>query len=488
MPPPHRRRRALVAAAASAILVGGRSTPAGAAPAAPSAPSAPTLALQTESDVLLALGDTGPTVAAWQRQLNVAAAKGLTVDAIFGPSTELATLDFQRFFGLTPTGHVDARTRDVMRLVIAVQRDYTPLVNYMAFEAAGYPRGPSYCLELLAHPPSAWSVECTIPSRQPIDVQVAAFDHPADFGSVVFGTADPVISQVQLDLSSGGSVSADLDRNPSGLPRSVWVSPAPADDIAVIRALGADGSEVRRVVVDGDDTFLVLELGDRGPAVLHWQRQLNAVASVGLVEDGVFGWRTVQATANLQRFFGLSDDGIVGPETRQLMDQLLAALAESDGSLQAVGEPLTGDFTTVGFPGELPAALLEDVRLGGHDGFDRLVFEFGEKAPEARFRFVEEPLRERPSNRPVEVEGELFLEVTMSRASTVDLTGEEPVIVYPGPDRISAPGTGLVTEVVKVGDFENRVAWIIGLDADAAYGFETFADPARLVIDVRVPK
>lgn len=487
MPPPPSRTRAFAAtsAVASVILVGGSLSPATAVPAASSAAVG---SPEASARVLLALGDAGPTVAAWQRQLDIGTGRGMTVDAIFGPSTERATLDFQRFFGLAATGHVDARTRDVMRLVIAARSQFTPLVNYMAFEAAGYPYGAGYCMEVLAHPSTAWSVECTIPSRQPIDVQMAAFDHPDDFGSVVFGTADPVVSDVQLDLAAGGSVRADLTRDVEGLERSVWVSPAPVEDLAVIRALAADGSEVRRIVVDGDEAFLVLELGDRGPAVQHWQRQLNSVASAGLAEDGVFGWNTHLATRDLQRFFGLPDDGIVGPETRELMDALLAEPPEPDTNPQPVGEPLDGDFTTAGFPGELPPAVLDDVRLAGHDGFDRLVFDFQNGASEARFTFIERPFRRRPSNLPVDIEGEAFLEVVMSRASTADLSGDEPTIVYPGPDRISAEGTGVVTEVVKVEDFENRLAWIIGLDARAAYGFAVLDDTGHLVVDVRIPK
>ena len=481
---PSRRALAVASAGATLALVTSGFDGAAAAPAPAALPAVAQVSSQVAPEVLLALGDAGPTVAAWQRQLNVAAARGLTVDAIFGTPTELATLDFHRLFGLPATGHVDARTRDVMRLVIAERREHTTLTNLMAFEAAGYPHGMSYCVALLAHPPRAWSVECTIPTRQPIDVQVAAFDHPSGFGSVAFGTVDPVIDRVELDLASGGSVTADLTREAAGVDRSIWISPAPAQDVAVVRALAVDGSEVRRIVLEGDDPFLVLELGDRGPAVRQWQRELNAVTGAGLIEDGVLGSNTARATANFQRFFGLPDDGVVGPETRRLMEQLLT---DPGAPLQPVGETLAGDFTTEGFPGDLPAALLQDARLSGHGGVDRLVFEFGSEMPEVRFRMIDSPIRARPSGLPVEVEGTAFLEVVMSRSGTADLSGGEPVITYPGPDRLVSD-TGVVTEVVKVEDFEHRLGWVIGLDADAAYGFETFTDPHRLVIDVRIPK
>ena len=54
---------------------------------------------------------------------------------------------------------------------------------------------------------------------------------------------------------------------------------------------------------------VVLEKGDRGPAVAKVQRKLHVTA------DGVFGPGTVRAVKRFQRRRGLTADGIVGPGT-----------------------------------------------------------------------------------------------------------------------------------------------------------------------------
>ncbi len=68
-----------------------------------------------------------------------------------------------------------------------------------------------------------------------------------------------------------------------------------------------------------------LRIGDYGAAVLELQRRFNALTDAHLIVDGAFGPRTQHVVENLQRFFGLQVDGIVGPHTWGLLDYLLAA-------------------------------------------------------------------------------------------------------------------------------------------------------------------
>jgi peptidoglycan hydrolase-like protein with peptidoglycan-binding domain len=63
-----------------------------------------------------------------------------------------------------------------------------------------------------------------------------------------------------------------------------------------------------------------LRVGSTGESVRQVQRCLNRVAarhpSINrLVEDGVFGPRTLESVTTFQRIFGLAADGVVGPIT-----------------------------------------------------------------------------------------------------------------------------------------------------------------------------
>ncbi len=139
----------------------------------------------------------------------------------------------------------------------------------------------------------------------------------------------------------------------------------------------------------------------------------------------------------------------------------------------------SGDFPATG----TPPAYLADVRVAGHDGFDRVVFEF---VPGEELAWEVEATDEvrATSGQVVEVEGEAILRVTMSPASGVDLTGSEPEPTYTGPDRMGAPGAQAVTEVVAVEDFENVSTWAIGTDGEGPIAAQILPDPLRLVIDV----
>lgn len=86
--------------AAAASASGGS----GAVAAASSSSTEPRSAIELPADALVSYGDTGPAVAAVQREL------GVDDDGIFGPITRGAVERFQQRYGLPVTGKVDART------------------------------------------------------------------------------------------------------------------------------------------------------------------------------------------------------------------------------------------------------------------------------------------------------------------------------------------------------------------------------------------
>lgn len=132
-----------------------------------------------------------------------------------------------------------------------------------------------------------------------------------------------------------------------------------------------------------------------------------------------------------------------------------------------------------------PAAYLTDVRIGRHEGFDRVVFEFRGELPAWWVSTDSGELLGDPTGEPLEIGGQHRLDVRVSPASRVEFTDEDPgyIEIYTGPDRV--PGTAAtVTEAVLVGDFEGNLLWAIGLRDAVDFRVLTLENPTRLVVDV----
>ncbi len=66
-------------------------------------------------------------------------------------------------------------------------------------------------------------------------------------------------------------------------------------------------------------------------------------------------------------------------------------------------------------------------------------------------------------------------------AMTAKIDGDQVTKTYTGPKRL--PGTDPVAEVVKTGDFEGVVTWVIGLDRELPFSAEPRDDTLDVVID-----
>jgi hypothetical protein len=75
----------------------------------------------------------------------------------------------------------------------------------------------------------------------------------------------------------------------------------------------------RKLVVAGSD----------GKMAKLCQQQINLISGAGISEDGFFGYQSVGALQNLQRFFGLPDDGKCGPATWTAFEQAIKVQAEA---------------------------------------------------------------------------------------------------------------------------------------------------------------
>ena len=131
---------------------------------------------------------------------------------------------------------------------------------------------------------------------------------------------------------------------------------------------------------------------------------------------------------------------------------------------------------------------LVDVRVGAHNGYDRVVFEFEEPDPNPagnggipyyQIRTVKPPFTEDPSDLPIDVEGDAFARIVFQGASGYDFDGNA---TYDGPRRLT-PGFGTLTDVVEGGDFEATMTWILGLSRPTCWQIQELHNPERLVID-----
>ena len=152
-------------------------------------------------------------------------------------------------------------------------------------------------------------------------------------------------------------------------------------------------------------------------------------------------------------------------------------------------DPLEGAGTepVVGEASGSETALLERVAIGRHEGYDRVVLEFRNAVPGYRVEYVEPPLHEDGSGNVIEVDGSAFVVVRMEPASGFDLSVPEGELVYKGPRRLSGAeaGTSVVREVVRTGDFEAVLTWVVGLGDRVDFRVTRLEGPPRLVVDFR---
>jgi len=96
-------------------------------------------------------------------------------------------------------------------------------------------------------------------------------------------------------------------------------------------------------------TGTVLKLNSTGQDVVAWQNALNQwIQATGanltpLTADGTFGATTQAATVALQTAAGLGPDGIVGPSTRQALQQQVQAAKSGSGNASTAPTLKVGD-------------------------------------------------------------------------------------------------------------------------------------------------
>jgi hypothetical protein len=125
-------------------------------------------------------------------------------------------------------------------------------------------------------------------------------------------------------------------------------------------------------------------------------------------------------------------------------------------------------------------AQVTDVRVGTHDGYDRVVFEFDSGLPEAFVEGALPPFYADGSGFEIEVTGSAFLKVTMHGATKLSPEGG---VTYGGATNFE-PAFHRLLQLLEGGDFEAVSTWYLGLDGGSCFRVLALSDPSRLVIDI----
>jgi hypothetical protein len=126
-------------------------------------------------------------------------------------------------------------------------------------------------------------------------------------------------------------------------------------------------------------------------------------------------------------------------------------------------------------------ATLRDLRWAGHDGYERVTFEFeGSALPAVHLEYIDRPVRQCGSGNPTPIAGDGWLEVLLSGAAAHTEAGE-PTIT----PRESFPQLGNLREVEITCDFEAEVVVVLGVGSPNRYRTLVLEQPARLAVDIR---
>jgi hypothetical protein len=124
----------------------------------------------------------------------------------------------------------------------------------------------------------------------------------------------------------------------------------------------------------------------------------------------------------------------------------------------------------------------QDIRVGTHDGYDRIVFEYDGGTPSLELDAAEPPYVQNPSGLPLTVAGSPVYRITLTGATKYDMeSGEQP---YQGPTDFE-PGLAQIVQFVEYGDFEATHSWYLGVNGGDCVRVFQLTDPSRIVIDVQ---
>lgn len=195
--------------------------------------------------------------------------------------------------------------------------------------------------------------------------------------------------------------------------------------------------------------------------------------------------------------FGCADDAPERPaatppaspapatDTAAAADSAIPDTAAADTGPVAVTDPTeaapwtTSPVLVRSARGQAGVATLRNVRVGRHDGYDRIVFEFDDHVPDYDVRWVDDPTG-CGSGEPVDVGAPAALQVGFRPAVAHDEEGRITVR-----ERAFRPGLPALRTARISCDFEADVTWVLGVAARVEMRVLRLASPPRVVVDLR---
>lgn len=174
-----------------------------------------------------------------------------------------------------------------------------------------------------------------------------------------------------------------------------------------------------------------------------------------------------------------TDNTDAAPDTETVSE----TVTEQVNTLAAVDKQpaAAGDFSTEPteqFDGQHAKLRTTDIRVGTHENYDRLVFEFeGEGAPQYFAGYTGEP-RQQTSGNPLTVPGNAFFELVV-HGTSLDMSMDAK---YAGKTDLGL-ASGAIKDVVNGGTFEAASQYYVGLDNKRPYKVTLLQNPTRLVVD-----
>ena len=187
---------------------------------------------------------------------------------------------------------------------------------------------------------------------------------------------------------------------------------------------------------------------------------------------------------------GCAGDAETASSSATLTPEVSSGATES-GALSEADTADDGSSDVSTFPGDVEPdtaaasadarVTVRDIRVGAHDGFDRVVLEVGgDGMPGWDVRYVDQPSSQGKGD-AIEVAGEAVLQVTLTGAGYPYDTGVEE---YSAAAPLSASDTAAVTEVVFDGTFEGTTVAFVGTKTQSPFRVYLLEAPTRVVLEV----
>ncbi len=159
-----------------------------------------------------------------------------------------------------------------------------------------------------------------------------------------------------------------------------------------------------------------------------------------------------------------------------------SALTPSPNALEGFR---TSTATSTGFPDGGYLGSGDSVRVGQHDGYDRVVYGFTEDgSPAYRVRYVPRPIGD-PSGRVVDVPGDAYLEVVVTGLGYPTEAVPSPSVQPSEVPAADLQGTVVAASGVLTYGWEGFGQTFIGVrDERRPFRVFTLGQPSRLVIDI----